>query len=54
MKYKISEAVNHTLEWRRGGKTIKQEVRPTLRAVDYKVPKLVWYVEDDGCEGGRP
>lgn len=41
----ISEAFNHALEWKnRGGRMIKRQFSPALRATDYKCPKYVWYV----------
>lgn len=51
--YGISESLGRVLEWRtRGGKMIQRKHSPSLRAVDYKIPKYVWYVYETG-KGNR-
>lgn len=45
--YGVSENFGRKLEWQAGSENmIKKKICPTIRAVDYKIPKLVWYVND--------
>ncbi len=53
--YGISESLGREREWRSSGnRMIRRSCSPALRAVDYKLPKYVWYVVESGLRDHPP
>lgn len=45
--YGVSKSFARKLEWAGAkGNMIRKDAAPAIRAVDYKCPKYVWYVQE--------